>query len=258
MNLAQQLESAGTKYAKDMQKGGVMLAKVTNINDPDTLGRVKCKPVSTDPDVAETDWCFVMAPAGGNGYGTFFFPNVDDLVIVAFLNGNIHQPLVLGSYWAGETKAPYKIESGKNEIISTKTPLGSEIRLEDVKDKTKITITTPSGAVIQIDDENQTITAGDTDKKNQLLLNWKEGSVELKAEKTLTIAAGDTTLTMESSGNVTVKSSKKIGLESADIAMKGNSSFKAEAATGEISASGKLSLTASGVAELKGGMVQIN
>ena len=258
MSISEQLASmGGSQISQEMQKNGLVLAVVTNIEDPDTLGRIKCKPVTEDEDVAETDWCFCMTPAGGNEYGLFFFPNVDDLVILGYLGGNVHHPVVLGSYWAGDTAAPYAIESGKNEIISLKTPTGSEIQLDEAADAQKITITTPSGAVIKINDEEKTLTILGNDS-NGLTLKWEDGELELKVDTKITLKAGDTSLTLESSGDITGTGSAKVSFEGADIALSGSTSFKAEGATADVKASGKMNLEASGNAVLKGAMVQIN
>lgn len=248
----------GADLVKQMRKSGIMLAQVTNITDPDKLGRVKCKPISLDKDVAETDWCFVMTPAGGNAYGLFWFPNVDDLVIVSFLNGNVHHPLVLGSYWADKTVAPYPIEDGKNEVISLKTPAGSEIKLEEGVDKQKITITTPSGTTICINDEAKDVSIGDKEDKNHITFNWDSGEMELKAEKKITLLAGETSVILEESGSISMKASKSIVAESAEIGLKASSALKAEGATAEIRATQQLSLSASGPTELKGATVNIN
>jgi uncharacterized protein involved in type VI secretion and phage assembly len=251
-------ESLTSSPNRGRLKTGLTLAKVTNINDPDALGRVKCRPISENPDIAETDWCFCMTPSGGTGYGIFFFPNVDDLVILGYLDGEIHHPFVLGRYWANEVTAPYKIESGKNEISSIKTPTAIEIKLDDAKEKQKLLLTTPSGAKFQIDDEAKTITAQDKDGKNSVRLNWEAGEMELLANKKITIAAGDAKIILESSGNIRLDASASITQKSRDVSAKGDSSFKAEAMTAEVKANGQLTLQASGVTEVKGAMVKIN
>ncbi len=258
MSIGEQLGSVGQQVAKYMQKSGLMLAVVTNITDPDKLGRIKCKPVSEDPEVAETDWCFCLTPAGGKNYGFFFFPHVDDLVVLAFLNGDLHHPFVIGNYWADKVSAPLKIEGGKNEVGLIKTPNGMEIRFVDAKDKEKLTLTTPSGATLSIDDEAKTIRFNDKEAKNALTLNWENGEAELKAKTKLTLSAGKASVILESSGKITGKGSGAVSFEGSDIALKGKSSVKAQGATAEIKADGQLKLQGGGVAELKGGMVKIN
>jgi len=255
MSLAEQL--AGMKSRRENKQNSVILAKVTNIEDPESLGRVKCRPLTDNPKVKDTDWCYVMTPAGGSEYGFFFFPQLDDLVLLSYIGGDVHRPMVLGSFWAGETVAPYKIEGGENKVISLKTPTGSELKFEEEENQQKITITTPSGAVIKIDDKDKTMTLQGNDD-NSLTINWKDGEIELKAAAKLTLSAGDTTITLESSGNLTGKASQKVNFEGANLELKGSMDFKAKGAQAEIKADGQLSLESSGITKLKGSLVQIN
>ena len=105
------LNSAGYSLERQMERVGLTLAVVTNVSDPDKLNRVKCVPVENDQD-EETDWCYVMAPMGGKECGQFFFPNVNDLVVLGYLNGDPHRPMVLGAYWNTKVKPPYVIQDG--------------------------------------------------------------------------------------------------------------------------------------------------
>lgn len=241
-----------------LQKSGVVLAEITNIKDPDNLNRVKCKPVTSDKDVAETDWCYCAAPMAGNGYGQFFFPNPGDLVLLSYLGGDVHHPIILGGYWANNVKPPYQIQDGKNEIRSVKTPAGIEIKLEDTQKKEKITITTPSGTMIQVDDEQKSVTVKDQKAENQLLIDWGKGEITLAAKTKLTLSAGSTSLVLESSGNLTGTASKKMECSANDIGLKSKMSFQAEGADVSLKSNGMLSVQASGNAAIKGAIVQIN
>ena len=241
-----------------LKKSGVILAEITNIRDPDNLNRVKCKPVTTDKDVAETDWCYCAAPMAGKGYGQFFFPNPGDLVLLSYLGGDVHHPLVLGSYWANDVKPPYQIQEGKNEVRSIKTPAGIEIKLEDTEKKEKITITTPAGATLLLDDEQKSVTIKDQKAENQLLINWEKGEITLAAKTKLTLSAGDTSLVLESSGNLTATASKAMECSANDISLQSKASFKAEGAQMDLKSSGVLNAQASGNTVIKGLAVQIN
>jgi uncharacterized protein involved in type VI secretion and phage assembly len=261
MSLAEALgasEGTGALLRGEARKSGIDMAVVTNIKDPDNLGRVRCKRLSEDPGVAETDWCYCMTPWGGKAYGMFFFPNVGDFVYLAYLGGEITNPVVIGCFWAGETAAPYKIESGKNEVSSIKTPKGIEIKLDDKDGKQKLLLTTPSGAQLQIDDEKKTILLQDKDAGNALTLKWEAGEIALKAKKKLTLAAGDTTISLESSGKIEMKATSAVKAEAANVELKAKSAVKAEGATAEVKATGQLTLQASGMTQLKGAMVKIN
>lgn len=242
---------------RHISRTGLILAEVTNIKDPDNCNRIKCKPVSADPDVKETDWCYCLSPMAGKDYGLFLFPKVGDLVVLGYLGGDVHNPVVLGCYWANTNTPPYKIQNGENMIRSLKTPGGIEIKLDDTDKSAKLTLTTPSGATLQVDDEKKTATLSDKDKKNGLTIAWEKGEVTVQADKKLTLKAGDGSIVLDQ-GAITVKASKDLKLSGANITAKGTSSLKAEAVSTQVKASGMLKLESSGTAALKGALVQIN
>lgn len=259
MSIIDKVGSAGQRINWESRKYGVELAKVTNIDDPEKLGRVKCKLLTDDKNIGETDWCFVMTPFGGKEYGLYLHPNVDDVVVIAYAGGDVHRPYVLGSLWNKETKSPYDIKEGKNETFALKTPLKTEIALSDIKDKQKLTITMPSGTVLAIDDENKRVELRDKDKKNMLTMAWEKGEVELAAEKKLTLSAGETQILLDSSGAITIKSKTKVAISTATLEASANSKVQLKS-SGEaaVQATGQLTLKSSGMTTVKGSMVKIN
>ena len=112
------LGSAGYTFERQMERPGLTLAVVTNINDPDKLNRVKCLPVENDKE-EETDWCYVMAPLGGKECGAFFFPNVNDLVVLGYLGGNPHRPMVLGGFWTPAEAFGAELEAHSTADLQT-------------------------------------------------------------------------------------------------------------------------------------------
>jgi uncharacterized protein involved in type VI secretion and phage assembly len=233
------------------------LAVVTNINDPDKLGRVKCKPVTNDADVAETDWCYCMAPYGGNGYGLFAHPNVDDLVVLNYLHGEITRPFVMGSMWMGEKKPPFAVESGKNEAVLIQTPGGVEIRLELTAKKEKISLKTPAGAFFKIDDEAKKITLQDKDAKGSVVMEYG-GNITVTSGDTLTLAAGSNKITLNKSGDIEIKSSKSVKVDTAQVDIKAKSALGASGATVEVKANASMALKSSGIFEAKGSLMKLN
>ena len=171
MSIAEEFQSAlgaaGQSYERQMQRPGLSLAVVTNINDEEKLNRVKCLPIENE-NKEETDWCYVMAPLGGKQCGQFFFPNVNDLVVLGYLGGDPHRPIVLGAYWTTQFPPPYTIQDGKVYNFSIKTPNGTELLFYDEPKKQKVTLTLPSGTVLSIDDENQAVALKDKAGDNAL------------------------------------------------------------------------------------------
>ena len=260
-NIAEELlgavGGAGPNIEQQMQRPGLSLGIVTNVNDEGKLNRVKCLPIENE-QVEETDWCYVMAPMGGKQCGQFFFPSVNDLVVLAYLGGDPHRPLVLGAIWNTAVQPPYTIQDGKVYDFSIKTPGGSELHFYDEPKKQKVTLTLPSGTTLSIDDENQAVALRDKEGGNALALDLKGGNVTLQAKTKLTLSAGDTAITLEAAGSMTAKAAKEISVETATLTEEGSAQVNVEGAQVEVKASGTLNLQASGVTTVKGGMVNIN
>ena len=60
---------------------GYLMSCLLYTSDPEKFNRGKCLPVGSE-NTEETDWCYVTAAAGGMEYGFFWFPRVDDLVLL--------------------------------------------------------------------------------------------------------------------------------------------------------------------------------
>ncbi len=251
------LDQAGYGLFHQMDRPGLTLAVVTNINDDKKLNRVKCLPIENEQK-EETDWCYVMAPLGGKGHGQFFFPNVNDLVVLGYLGGDPHRPIVLGAYWNSEVTPPYTIEKEQVYNFSIKTPSGTELLFYDEPDKQKVTLTLPSGTFLEINDETKKVTLSDKDGKNLLNMALDKGEVKLAADTKLTLAAGDTTIVLESSGKITQKASTEISSEAATIKGKASNQLALQGATAEVKADATLKLQGGPQASLSAAIVKIN
>ncbi len=251
------LNDVGYGMFHQMERSGLSLAVVTNINDDQKLNRVKCLPIENE-EKEETDWCYVMAPLGGKGHGQFFFPQVNDLVVLGYLSGDPHRPIVLGAYWNSEVTPPYTIENEKVYNFCIKTPNGTELLFYDEPDKQKVTLTLPSGTLLEIDDGTKQATLSDKDGKNLLNMALDKGEVNLAANTKLTLAAGDTSIVIESSGKITQKASTEISAEAATIKGKASNQLDLQGATAKVKADATLNLQGGSQAALSAAIVKIN
>jgi phage baseplate assembly protein gpV len=94
---------------------GVYLGKVVSVDDPAGLGRVR---VETDQVTDSSDdpaWAAVVRPMAGDGPTIFFTPRRNDQVVVAYMQGDPRQPVVLG-YAHHKGRAPDGVGTTKHAI----------------------------------------------------------------------------------------------------------------------------------------------
>ena len=112
--------------------------------------------------------------------------------------------------------------------------------------------------MLQLDDENKSISLQDKNAENKLTILWEKGEVTLSAKTKLTLSAGNTSLVLESSGNMTGTASKTVSLDGTDVELKAKNGLTENGANVDIKANGMLNAQASGNTVIKGAMVQIN
>src|SRR5438874_13385350 len=143
---------------------GVYPAIVTDSVDPHTQGRVKVRlPWSPDPDGSNYEvWARLATMMGGNNRGSWFIPDKDDEVLVAFEGGNPRRPYVVGALWNGKDSPPEQVDgAGENYLKTILSRQGVRITLDDTDGATKLRLETPMGQSIVLSDEDLAIVAQD-------------------------------------------------------------------------------------------------
>lgn len=83
---------------------GVVVGLVTQV-DKQVPGQIKVH-FTAHEQSHETDWIRIATTMAGAGRGTFFMPEVNDEVVVAFERGDARFPYVMGFLWNGADKPP--------------------------------------------------------------------------------------------------------------------------------------------------------
>lgn len=170
MNLFDMTRSTGNGDEGQSVKG-VAVAIVTNNQDSENLSRIKVKyPWREAED--ESDWIRIATVMAGPDRGTYFLPEVGDEVLVAFENGDIDHPFIIGALWSSAKTPPEANPDGKNNRRLIKSRSGHLVILDDKEGSEKIEIIDKSGKnLITIDTAANKITL------------TSEKDIEIKAPK---------------------------------------------------------------------------
>lgn len=193
---------------------GVVAGIVTNNQDPDGLGRVKLKfPLLSDNN--ETDWVRMATLMGGPDRGSFFLPEVDDEVLVAFEQGDINHPYVIGALWNGLDKPPEGNSDGKNNIRKFTSRSGHEIIFNDNSDQQqeKVEIRTKAGHQVVLDDSagGEKIEIRDKTGSNSIVIDSVQNSITMESAMQLKIKSQ--MIEIEAGATMTIKAGATLTLQ---------------------------------------------
>jgi Rhs element Vgr protein len=153
--------------------------------DPGKIYRVKVRIPAFDAiDSGESVvWARLNLPYAGDQRGMFWVPEAGDEVVVGFFNDDPRHAVVLGSLYNGQTEPPLQFsEANQEKGIITKN--GIKIVFTDAEDKEKLTIATPGGNTVLLEDENGI--AVEDKNKNKITLHDKGVSFEDKNRNKIT------------------------------------------------------------------------
>lgn len=194
---------------------GVAVGIVTDVDDPEELGRVRLEFPWRDADDT-SDWARIATPMAGPEAGLYMAPEPGDEVLVAFADGDIQHPYVIGGLWNGEDRPPAGDGGPAARTIRSRT--GHEVVLDDDEQGGAVTVRSAGGHEIRLGDA-----AGD----DAITVTDSAGGVILKADSTggVTLSAG-TSLTLEAptlelaaDGNLTLDAGGVLTLNGALITL---------------------------------------
>lgn len=216
--------TAADLYAQDLHAPstpritGVSPAVVVDILDAEAQGRIQVR-FPWLPDVEP--WARVCAPVAGDGAGFFAIPQIGDEVLVAFANGDVMHPYVLGGLWSLTSHPP--------------APLPTDAL-------TKRVMKTTSGHVVTLDDVPPAIT----------LEHAAGHRIEMTASGIrLSTAGGAASIELTSAGALKLTGRASVDVAGTEIKIAGDVSAK-------VTGNASVELSASGPCKIAGALVQIN
>lgn len=182
---------------------GVVVGIVTDLNDPDNLARVRVK----FPWLGEelSNWARLSLPMAGKSRGSFFRPEVEDEVLVAFEHGDPRFPYILGSLWNGVDQPPADDgQKTKNNWRFIHSRSGHVLRFDDTAGAEKIEIIDKDGSRRIVIDSAKTKIQILCDGVGDIEVKATAGNVTIQAASNITIKAAGT-LSLEAAGATTIK-----------------------------------------------------
>jgi uncharacterized protein involved in type VI secretion and phage assembly len=166
---------------------GVYPATVTDVQDPGSQGGVKVQlPWTPGPSGGRYEtWARLATTMAGNQRGTWLVPDKGDEVLVAFGGGNPDQPYVVGALWNGKDAAPQAMTPG-NDVRAIVSRENIRITMVDTKGSVKLTLTTPGGRSITLDDGSNTL---GLDDGNGNTVEMTPSGVTVSCSATVTVNA---------------------------------------------------------------------
>ncbi len=232
----------------DNRMPGIVLGVVQSNYSQDMPGRICVAIPVRDAKANELKWARVAMPYSGSKWGFYFLPEVGDQVLVAFENGNIEKPYIIGSIPKDSNRFLSGSVNANNECKRIVTKNGNTIEFADVADQDgkqdKIKIHTANKSHnLTLDNEKGSMVLSDKEGKNKLEIQTTNGNIQLKTEHKLSIAVGDSIevilngdsgtvqvkcgkLNVEADQSAKVTTSGKLGLNGGNVALDASASFK--------------------------------
>lgn len=166
---------------------GVYPAIVTDIVDPESLGRVQVRfPwLGEDGDREVRAWATLCSAYADDEQGLLVLPEVGSQVVVAFEAGNLRRPYVIGATWNGQEALPSPPERA-NDIRLFRSRRDSRLEFDDALGAATVRLVMASGHEVTLDDAAQVVTirhaAGCT-------VRLTATDVEIQANVTLRVSA---------------------------------------------------------------------
>ena len=234
------------------------LAKVVDVNDEKSLGRIKVEFLWQEGSGDTSPWIRVASPYSGKDKGFYIIPEVDDQVLVAFENNNPDKPYVLTGMYNGDAKPEWF--DPKNHFKGFKSKAQNQWKFDDKEKSILIdapeSITMSAGKTITIktggkDDSTINIDVGDgTVNVTAKVVKVDAGeTIEMNSGKEVKVAAKQT-IKLASSKELSASGTQKVDIKGTQVAVEGSATADLKGA--------KVAVQGSAMVEVKGALVKIN
>src|SRR5262249_49156354 len=216
---------------------GVVIGQVSDSKDPQSQGRVKLAfPWLSDDYVS--DWARTVQPGAAKDRGRMVVPEGGDEVLVAFEQGDVRRPYVLGGLYNGVdtpnsgsvevvdsgsgavnrrsfiSRRGHRIDlldqDGRTEGVSI---ISCDEKLQVVLDAVATSVTVHSDGTVKIEGRNGVVVAAGSAK-----LELKAGQISLSAQSGVTVDGGGGPVSVKSGADLSLQGSTQTVINGGGLA----------------------------------------
>lgn len=260
--------------------------------DADGLDRIKVR-FPWMQDTETSPWISVMVPYAGNGRGMRFIPEIDEEVMIDFVDNNAERPIMIGSFYTTANSSGIAHEG--NHIKAFGTRSGRRLEIDDDQGLLKIfdnvTGENPMNGIMltrkddatnmlietKADDENYTVmrfnkdesislgvvNGGELKAEIRLLKDGPEikihskGTININAEGDLNLSAGGS-MKLSASNKLEMKGDGGVEIKGMEIKGEADTGLELKGLTAKIEGSTTLDAKGGAMTTIQGGIVKIN
>jgi uncharacterized protein involved in type VI secretion and phage assembly len=166
---------------------GLHPAVVTDIVDPDSLGRIQVRfPWLGEEGDDVRAWATLLTPYADDNQGFEVLPAVDTEVVVGYEFGDLRRPYIVGSCWNGRESMPVAPEAANNKRI-IRTRSGSVLEFDDTSGAEKVTLSMDVGHKLVLDNSARQVTL---EHANGCTITFTAaGQIQIQANSTVDVTA---------------------------------------------------------------------
>lgn len=166
---------------------GVYPAVVSDIVDPDSLGRIEVQfPWLGEAGSAVRAWATLCTPYADDDEGIEILPSVQTQVVVAFEAGDLRRPYIVGSCWNGRESLPESPAAPNNKRL-WKSRAKSLLEFDDSAGAYRVTLSMANGHKLVLDDAAQEVKL--THSGGSMITFNAAGQIQIQANATVEITA---------------------------------------------------------------------
>jgi len=264
---------------------------VTDNVDPDGLARIQVK-FPTLPEEPTSFWLRQVSPNAGAERGFYALPEVDDEVLVVFMQGSQDVGVILGQFWNGVDVPPaeakdgaggsaHKSKFGNDATHGTGTLDTNDRRFWKSRSGHIFIFDDKDGAeTVEIWDKSRTLSIVMDSAAELIQISNANGNIEISAGGDISLTAGKnikwkaaenyegeagTDIKIKAGANYTMEAGGDAKMKAVNFKIEASAKFDAEGAMSTVKGSGKATLqggmamvSGDSMTKISGGTVMIN